>query len=69
MNDENRFIALEIKFLHQEALLEELNQVMYKQQCQIDALEKKLSVTMKRVDGALGGDGEIGPAGEKPPHY
>ncbi len=66
---ENRFIALETKISHQEFLLEELNQVVYDQQRQIDDLEKRLGLTIKRVEGAMSGGNEIGPPGEKPPHY
>jgi SlyX protein len=69
MNEENRFITIETKLAHQEFLLEELNQVVYRQQLQIDQLEKKIASVIKRVENALVTGDEIGPAGEKPPHY
>lgn len=64
MNEE-RFIAIETKILHQERLLEELHQVLYEQQVTIDKLEKKL----KKFEEIKTDDSEIRPANEKPPHY
>ncbi len=69
MNEENRFIVIETKLAHQEFLVEELNQVIYRQQQQIDLLENKYSHIIKRIEGALTSVEEIGPPGEKPPHY
>lgn len=63
--EEQRFIAIETKILHQEVTLEELHQVLYKQQETIDLLQKKL----KLFEDQLRADNEIRPAGEKPPHY
>ena len=64
MNDE-RFIAIETKLLHQEQTLEDLHQVIYKQQETIDKLQKKL----ENLEGKLTSDNEIIAANEKPPHY
>ncbi|MBC7419819.1 MAG: SlyX family protein [Bdellovibrio sp.] len=69
MTDENRLIAIETKISHQEFTIDELNEVIYQQQQQIDLLEKKLSSIIKRVEGAMNSGNEIGPPGEKPPHY
>ena len=63
--DDQRFIAIETKILHQEVVLEELHQVLYQQQEIINLLQKKLKV----FEGQLRSDNEIRPAGEKPPHY
>ena len=63
--NEDRFIAIETKILHQERLLEELHQVLYEQQATIDKLEKKL----KKFEEITTEDSEIRPANEKPPHY
>ena len=63
--DEQRFIAIETKISHQEVTLEELHQVLYKQQETIDQLQKKL----KLFEDQLQSESEIRPAGEKPPHY
>lgn len=68
MSDETRFIDLETKIAHQEFQLEELSQVMYRQQQQIDQLEKRLQELKQRLE-STGQAPEIGPANEKPPHY
>ena len=68
MSPEQKFIDLESKLAHQEFQLEELSQVLYTQQRQIDQLQKLLNDLNKKVrDGANGN--EIGPADDKPPHY
>ncbi len=63
--DEQRFIDIETKLLHQEVILEDLHQVLYKQQEIIDFLQKKL----KTMDEQFQNLNEIRAAGEKPPHY
>ena len=60
---EERFIEIEMKLSHQEVLLSELHQVLYKQQETIDTLEKKLKAVMKDMES------QEGPANKKPPHY
>lgn len=64
MNEE-RFINIETKILHQDRILEELHQALYEQQERINKLEKKL----KHFEDLSSADGEIRPANEKPPHY
>ena len=63
--EEQRFIAIETKILHQEVILEELHQVLYSQQEIIDNLTKKLKI----AEELLRATQDIRPAGEKPPHY
>ena len=63
--DDQRFIAIETKILHQEMMLDELHQVLYQQQDTINLLQKKL----KKIEEMGQADQEIRPAGEKPPHY
>lgn len=63
--DENRLIDIETKLLHQEVMLEDLHQVLYKQQATIDFLEKKL----QKMEEQFEASNEIRAAGEKPPHY
>ncbi len=65
---EQRFVDLETKISHQEALLEELHQVLYKQQATIDQLEMALKALVKRSEDPLGNK-PIGPGNQKPPHY
>ena len=64
---DNRLNDLEFKIAHQDVLLEELNQVICKQQETLDRLEVSLKALMKRFDEA--DVGELGPANQKPPHY
>jgi SlyX protein len=59
---EKRFIDLEIKMAHQEVKLEELHEVLYKQQETIDLLEKKIQALIQRLETAA-------PETRKPPHY
>lgn len=61
---EPRIIDLEIKFTHQEELLNELNQVVTKQQFVIDKLTKEM---LELKINSLHSEGEI--SNEKPPHY
>lgn len=69
MSNENRFIDIETKIAHQDKTLEELSDVIYKQQRQIDSLEKSLKNIISRIQTGTNGELEIGPANEKPPHY
>ncbi|MNJ94635.1 hypothetical protein D3C87_123370 [compost metagenome] len=69
MTEENRIIELETKIAHQDVLLEELSQVLYQQQQQIDLMETKLTGLIKRIqDGNLNGT-DVREGSEKPPHY
>ena len=67
MNDQ-RLIDIEIKIAHQENLVGELNQVIARQQETIDQLQASLKKFFKQYR-ETNGDGAIGPADEKPPHY
>lgn len=66
MSDEKQ-VELEIKISHQEIAIEELQKVLWEQQRRLDGFEKTLRRLQERVNG--GGEPEIGPANEKPPHY
>ncbi len=67
MNNDNelRIINIEMKMSHQDVMLEELHQVIYRQQIELDLLQKKLTLLQEQ----LSSDSDIRPAGEKPPHY
>jgi SlyX protein len=64
-DNESRIINIEMKISHQDVMLEELHQVIYRQQAEIDLLNKKLKLLQEQ----FASDSEIRPAGEKPPHY
>jgi SlyX protein len=66
---EEQMINLEIKIAHQEALIEELSQVLYQQQNQISKMQKTLDDLINRYKEVEKNSTEIGPGNEKPPHY
>lgn len=63
-----RVDELELRYTEQQHLIEELSQVLYRQQRELDALTKELEQVKKKV-------GEFDPGlvdaarDEKPPHY
>ncbi len=65
--NEQRLIDLEIKFSHQDVLLEKLQQTVHDQYIAIEKLEKSLKAIADRLKSATE-DGSA-PANEKPPHY
>ena len=67
---EERFINIETKVAHQEAMTEELNIVLYQQQVALDQIQKTLAEFIKRYKELEKSTQDIiGPADEKPPHY
>ncbi|MEQ1529016.1 MAG: SlyX family protein [Methylococcales bacterium] len=66
---ESRVIELEIKAAYQEDLLAELNQIVCKQQQQIDRLEATCELLNERIKSLSteGIGGEV--IDEVPPHY
>ena len=69
MSDEQRLTDLEIKIAHQDHTIEELHQVIYRQQKEIEQIEKKLSVLIQKFQEQQDGSPDIGPGDQKPPHY
>jgi SlyX protein len=61
---EERIVELELRYTEQQALLQELSEVVWAQQRAIDALKLELETLKHRVEGLP----TIGPA-DKPPHY
>lgn len=65
---ESRIIELEIKLSLAEDLLEELNRTVFRQQEQIDSLQRQLLQLSRQVrDNMPAGPGD--PRQEIPPHY
>lgn len=64
MIDERRVVALELKFMHQERLLEELSGVLAAQQKELAQLTAELSALRERLRAAE----DVVP-NEPPPHY
>ena len=67
MSDQ-RLIDIETKIAHQEILVMELNQVIAQQQETIDQMQSALKKFFKQYR-ERNGDGPVGPADQKPPHY
>lgn len=67
MND--RIINLEIKFAHQDDFLEQLNQVVTRQQVMLERLEKEILDLKRNVNSGNGVEGSRSLADDKPPHY
>jgi SlyX protein len=63
---EERLVDLEIKLMHQERLLETLDQVVIELRAEVAALRKEV----ERMALERGGGGEAdAPADDPPPHY
>ena len=71
MSSEDRIIDIETKLAHQEHLVDELNQAVYRQQKKIDELEMLLGALAKRFRelSDASQDQDRSAANEKPPHY
>lgn len=68
MNQDERTTNLEVKLSFSEDLLEELNQTVYKQQQQIEALIKEVKALKLQMASNMPSDGNS-PRDEIPPHY
>lgn len=68
-DSDTRLTELEIKASFHDDLLEQLNDVIARQQQQIDALQRELRALREQVrsHGDSGGPGA--PRDERPPHY
>ena len=69
MNDEQRFIEIEIKLSRQEDLVDTLNQMVYEQQKKIDRLDALCSALMRQLNEARSSASEGSLAHDRPPHY
>jgi SlyX protein len=67
VSHEDRFVDIEIKLVHQEDLVETLNQAVYQQSRRIDQLEAMVAKLAEHVRN-LQQAGQ-GPINERPPHY
>lgn len=66
---EERLIALESKLAHQDYLLDVLNQTVYRQQKQLDALDTLTAALAKRLAEWHANQSDSALPHEKPPHY
>lgn len=65
---DKRLIDLEIKFTHQEELLQELNQIVARQQMIIEKLTKEV-IHLNELYSKSDVQGNRSLSDEKPPHY
>ena len=69
---EEKLVELETKFSYQEDLLSALNEVVIRQQRQLDELLRQMSAVKEKLQEAIervpGEGGELD-QNEKPPHY
>jgi len=66
---DNRLTEIEIKLAHVEQSLNELSDVMYRQQGLIEQLERGYDQLRQRIQTDGEGGSGSNPADEKPPHY
>ncbi|HEY5800968.1 MAG TPA: SlyX family protein [Burkholderiaceae bacterium] len=67
---DDRLTDIEIKLTRQEDLLETLNNLVYRQQMQIDQLQQLCGQLTRHVTSLSEAAGQnSGPAHELPPHY
>jgi SlyX protein len=67
MDDESRIVELELRYMQQQELLQQLSDAMYAQQREMDALRAELEHVKKKLEGEPGlVDAR---QQEKPPHY
>lgn len=65
---DDRFEDLEVRIAYQDQMLNELNDVVTRQQATIMRLEERVDILLERVRAL--GEGDAGaPGDEKPPHY
>jgi SlyX protein len=67
MEDESRIVELELRYMQQQELLQELSEVLYAQRRELDGLKSELELVKKKLEGEPGlVDAR---QQEKPPHY
>lgn len=65
--DEARFIELELRYMQQADLLQQLSDVLYAQQQELDALKAEVELLKRKLEGEPGlVDAK---QQERPPHY
>ena len=67
--DEDRLVEVETKLAYQEDTIQQLNDVICRQQDQIDALLVKYELLVSRVKELAVDKPDDKPVDERPPHY
>ena len=66
---DDRVINVELLLTHLQHDFEQLSQVVFRQQAELDALRKELTLLDSRVVTLSEGTEDRDPQDEKPPHY
>jgi SlyX protein len=69
MNDQARFETLEIRLAHLEHALNELSDVVARQQRELDSSREHAQRLAERLAASLTAQDPATPGDEKPPHY
>ena len=67
--NENRLIDIETRIAYQENTIQQLNDVVTKQQKQISHLEELVETLIERYQSLQSSQIDVGNLDEKPPHY
>lgn len=67
--DEMRLMDIETRIAYQDDTIQKLNDVVTRQQRQIDGLQTMLLEMRARLQDVLAGADQVPPREEKPPHY
>ncbi len=68
-DDSDRLTEIEIALSHQQAMLEDLSDVIRAQGARIDLLSRRIEVLLARQAEAEAGPGEAPDADTRPPHW
>ncbi len=66
---EERIIELETKLAYQEDTIQQLNDIVARQQKKLDLVENNLRTLIGKFQDVSEGASNINPLHEKPPHY
>lgn len=68
MSNDDKIIDIETRIAYQDDTIQQLNDVIYRQQQQIDKLEKALKLLLEQFQEMMASTPDKG-GNEKPPHY
>ena len=66
---EERINELELRFMHQENIIQELNETVYRQEQVIGRLERDFSLMSEQFHLSAASSGREQDGEERPPHY
>jgi uncharacterized coiled-coil protein SlyX len=66
---EERITELEIRFMHQEQTINELNEIVCRQELALERLEREMSVMREQLKTAASSINRSPEEEEPPPHY